>query len=92
MLNIFHRNKLKRGDLVEITLTTDAILHRGAYDSYSKDSLGGINIPGRIHAGYVIAVEDHYISLARGWNKQTNMPENGETRFYSDARQSCKKK
>ena len=87
MFKIFNR-KLKRGNLVDITLTAEARRHIDGYDWYAKDNLGETNEPGRVVSGRVMEVEIHYVFVAQVWNEQKNEPVNGRVKVYRDAIQS----
>lgn len=82
--------RIGRGDLAEIALTSDAKRFIDSYPFFMPDPHKETNIPGRVHAGYVIEVQSDSISLSSDWNKLEDKPEYGGTKYYLNAIESCK--
>lgn len=93
MFNVFNnrQKRLKQGDLVEITLTSDAKRNR-AFDSYSATDIEEVSFSERVISGYVVGTENYYIDITQVWNKIKKEPENGRIRIYKDAIKTCRKK
>ncbi|MDP3966575.1 MAG: hypothetical protein Q8Q04_03525 [archaeon] len=93
---------LKKGDLVELVLTTNARLYRGGNEFYLSDKETNpdkrINSPGRKHVGYLTDFKGSFLTLHNEWSEELVKAsermhiEIGGIHYYFDAIESCQKK
>ncbi len=81
-LDEFKRKGFKRGDLVEITLSSNATEYGDGETYYLPDMF--TNEPGRLKSGYYLSNDSVFVVLANEWDKTANSFKEGSTRIIYD--------